>query len=48
MRKDKTQTMRELRKARTEAGLQRFEVWVYPEHRERVKRYVSKLKRASK
>jgi hypothetical protein len=47
MIKDKTQMMRELRQARKEAGLVRFEDWIKPEHRAQVKKYVARL-RASK
>lgn len=48
MPKEKSLIMRELRKSRKEAGLVRFEDWIRPEHRPQVKRYIERLRRASK
>lgn len=48
MPKDKPQMMREMRQKRKEAGLVRFEDYIRPEHREQVKRYIERLRRARK
>lgn len=46
--RSKADLMRRLRAERKEKGLVEFRDWLIPEHREQVKRYVERLKRASK
>jgi len=45
MLKSKANIMRKLRQKRVDDGLVRIEMWITPEQKERVLKYVARLKR---